>query len=84
MACNTSLFESSTLKIGYGGDQLTTRTRKTLIWAKKWHFFGQFPAKNGVFLVVAALKQLFNGFNGMRHIFIRVQHPQNRVGGGAN
>ena len=69
MACETYCFESSTLKIGYGGDQLTTRTQKTLIWAKNRHFFCDFPAKNGVFFfVVAALKHLFNGSNGMQHI----------------
>ena len=52
-----------------GGHGPTTRTQKTLFWCKNWHFFGHFAAKNGVFLVAAALKHLLNGFNGMQHIF---------------
>ena len=46
---NTFFFESSTLKIGWGGLQLTTQAPKTLFWAKTWRFLAIFGQKCGFF-----------------------------------
>ena len=42
----------------------------------KLAFFGHFWVKNGVFCVVADVKHLLNGFNGMQHNLFGMQHPQ--------
>ena len=52
------------------GHKLTTRTQETLICGKENGIFRHFGAKNGVILVVAALKQLLNGFNDIQHIVL--------------
>ena len=77
----TRFFESSTLIIGWEALQLPTQAPKTLFEAKRWLFLAIFGQKMGFFLVMAAPKHSTTCTKTWQNTLLRVQHPQNRVGG---
>ena len=71
-------FESSTLKIGWGGLQLTTQAPKnTVLGQKKNGSFWPFLGENAVFLVLAAPKHFITCSNTLQNMFLKREHKSN-------